>query len=212
MPYINPDLRTALEFLNPLPANAGELNYAISHLVHRYVLDKCKNGLSYQVLNETVGVLDCAKMEFYRAVVVPYEDTKRVQNGSVSTLDVPSHFTVKNGLTAGDILAALAAGVSGQAASVPARDETSQNAPPQAQNHPARDQEQPASSNKRRPAKVVGASPMTGVEAPANTPVARPDAPVVVPKGHAPAKVDRHVQSVWDRAGQGNGEDDADDI
>lgn len=212
MPYINPELRIALEFLNPLPANAGELNYAISHLVHRYVLEKCKNGLSYQVLNETVGVLDCAKMEFYRVVVVPYEDVKRVQNGSVSSLDVPSHFKVKNGLTAEDILAALREGIGASPAVAPVQDHkltAEPAAPPPA---PVKEQEQPANSNKRRPAKAVGASPMTGVEAPANTPVARPDAPVVVPKGHAPAKVDRHVQSVWDRAGQGNGEDDADDI
>jgi hypothetical protein len=42
-----------------------------------------KHGQSYSIINDIVGVLECAKMEFYRRVAVPYEDKKRTENGDV---------------------------------------------------------------------------------------------------------------------------------
>lgn len=76
MPYIKQEDRDSAF----PPRNAGELNYVITlHLV-RYLQDK---GLSYQTLNDIMGALGGAKLEFYRRVVVPYEKTKISENGDV---------------------------------------------------------------------------------------------------------------------------------
>jgi hypothetical protein len=41
------------------------------------------NGMSYQNINELIGVLECAKLELYRRVASPYEDEKIQSNGDV---------------------------------------------------------------------------------------------------------------------------------
>jgi hypothetical protein len=38
---------------------------------------------NYQRLNDALGALEGAKLEFYRRVVVPYEDWKMTENGDV---------------------------------------------------------------------------------------------------------------------------------
>jgi hypothetical protein len=40
-------------------------------------------GLKYKTINDILGALEGAKMEFYRRVVVKYEDSKREENGDV---------------------------------------------------------------------------------------------------------------------------------
>jgi hypothetical protein len=40
-------------------------------------------GKNYKHINEIIGVLECAKQEFYRRVAAPYEDTKIQENGDV---------------------------------------------------------------------------------------------------------------------------------
>lgn len=60
--------------------NPGELNYVISMMCDDY-LRRC--GESYTNLNEVIGVLECAKLEFYRRVVSPYEDKKIQGNGDI---------------------------------------------------------------------------------------------------------------------------------
>ena len=82
MPYILAEARPRLTRDLPCPETAGELNFVITSLVDEYVAEK---GLSYAILNEVVGVLECAKAEFYRRVVAPYEDTKIQANGDVYT-------------------------------------------------------------------------------------------------------------------------------
>ena len=62
------------------PENAGELNYAITILIQKYL---SKNGLNYQHINDIVGALEGAKSEFQRRVVNPYEDSKIKENGDV---------------------------------------------------------------------------------------------------------------------------------
>lgn len=59
----------------------GDLNYVITRLLHSEVK---KNGLSYATVNALMGVLTCASNEFYRKVVVPYEEVKIAENGDVS--------------------------------------------------------------------------------------------------------------------------------
>lgn len=62
------------------PGTPGELNYAICRLLNRYVRNK---RISYATLNEAMGALTGAELEFYRRVVVPYEETKRQENGDI---------------------------------------------------------------------------------------------------------------------------------
>jgi len=84
MPYINQVRRRSIEKQETTPNVPGTLNYAITKIIHNYIKD---NGLCYNNLNEVIGVLECAKQEFYRAVAAPYEDIKRKENGSISELD-----------------------------------------------------------------------------------------------------------------------------
>jgi hypothetical protein len=87
MPYIKDEvgLREGISSGDLTPQNAGELNYLISWLAHRYLKDK---GLRYQNINEVIGVLECAKLEFYRMIAGKYEDKKRIENGAISNLMV----------------------------------------------------------------------------------------------------------------------------
>ena len=62
------------------PSTAGEMNYLFTELVYAY-LDK--QGLNYQKINDIVGALDGAKVEFQRKIVGPYEDLKIKENGDV---------------------------------------------------------------------------------------------------------------------------------
>jgi len=84
MPYINKQCRQHIDLLVSDINNPGVLNYVITKIVHKYIQDF---GLRYQVLNEVIGVLECAKLELYRTIAAPYENIKKVENGSVSELD-----------------------------------------------------------------------------------------------------------------------------
>ncbi len=85
MPYINSANRLDLaeitdEILCTEIRSAGELNYLITKLCIEYMSD---NGKSYQHINDVVGALEGAKIEFYRRYAAPYEDTKIIENGDV---------------------------------------------------------------------------------------------------------------------------------
>lgn len=54
------------------------MNYAITRLVN----EAFKYG-SYSDYNDAMGVLECVKQEFYRRMVVPYEEGKLRDNGEV---------------------------------------------------------------------------------------------------------------------------------
>jgi len=41
----------------------------------------------HKTLNSVVGILECAKQEFIRKVVNPYENKKIIENGCISDLD-----------------------------------------------------------------------------------------------------------------------------
>jgi hypothetical protein len=78
MPYIKQHRR--LQKLSHAALGAGELNYKFTQLIVNYAID---HGLSYETINDIVGALEGAKAEFYRRVVVPYEDKKITENGDV---------------------------------------------------------------------------------------------------------------------------------
>lgn len=68
------------------PRNVGELNYAITQFCVAWVEN---NGLSYQSINDVLGVLDGVAKEFYLRVAVPYETKKIFENGDVYASLVP---------------------------------------------------------------------------------------------------------------------------
>ena len=78
MPYIKWEKRTPLHQEKPL--DAGELNWALTMLVLAYI---DAHGKSYQTINDILGALEGAKLEFYRRVAVPYENRKISENGDV---------------------------------------------------------------------------------------------------------------------------------
>ena len=81
MPYIKQNDRSNFDISNLSPTNAGELNFLISEICAKYIRD---NGFRYTNCNEVIGALECAKIEFYRRVVAPYEDKKINENGDIS--------------------------------------------------------------------------------------------------------------------------------
>lgn len=89
MPYIKNDKREKIApmvmALMKTLEDRGDYNYAISLLIHTYIQRK---GMKYKNLNDAVGILECAKQEFIRTVITPYENKKREENGEVSDLDV----------------------------------------------------------------------------------------------------------------------------
>jgi hypothetical protein len=87
MPYIKKKRRVQLadgqDPLSGIEDRAevpGELNYLITGIIMDYIE---WHGLSYQIINDIVGALECAKLEFYRRIAVPYEETKKAENGDV---------------------------------------------------------------------------------------------------------------------------------
>ncbi len=84
MPYIAPEARPELDhaIANCIPRDAGELQYVIARIIKQHMATRT---VRYQVLNDVLGALEGAKQEFYRRVVVPYEDSKIHANGDVYT-------------------------------------------------------------------------------------------------------------------------------
>ena len=79
MPYINRLSRARVDCTGP--TTPGELNYAITMLLVRYL--RRHTPLSYTLINDIIGALDAAKLEFVRRIVGPYENVKIDENGDV---------------------------------------------------------------------------------------------------------------------------------
>lgn len=77
MPYIKSEDRTQAYFD---PCTPGELNFKLTEIVIDYA---ARHNLSYQTINDIVGALEGAKLEFYRRVAAPYENQKIYDNGDV---------------------------------------------------------------------------------------------------------------------------------
>lgn len=82
MPYINKNAREKFDndFSGDQADNAGELNYMFTTLILEYIK---KHGLNYQRINDVIGALEGAKLEFYRRTATPYEEEKIEENGDV---------------------------------------------------------------------------------------------------------------------------------
>jgi hypothetical protein len=82
MPYLKKFEKAHLDqlLLDVIPLTPGQLNFCITRLCQIYIRHSVK---SYETLNAVMGALSCAQNEFYRRVVVPYEQAKIVENGDV---------------------------------------------------------------------------------------------------------------------------------
>lgn len=92
MPYIGHGRRSSIHNTTNHTINlgeirtAGELNFAIQVLAQNYLewMEVFMGAPpSYIAYNDILGVLEAAKLEFYRRRVAPYEDTKIAENGDV---------------------------------------------------------------------------------------------------------------------------------
>ncbi len=87
MPYIPREdrpkyedpLTTLIATLREQPTDRidGELNYIITRILKETYPPR------YHTINRAIGVLEACKLEYYRRVAAPYEDTKIEQNGDV---------------------------------------------------------------------------------------------------------------------------------
>lgn len=87
MPYIkekyraryNGYIRNISNMINRLPKDdrSGHLNYVITKLLH------LTNPERYNDYNTLIGVLESAKIEFYRRKMAVYEEEKIVENGDI---------------------------------------------------------------------------------------------------------------------------------
>jgi hypothetical protein len=88
MPYIDKKDREKFEKglcnLSGQINTPGELNYVITELL----LDYIHGNLDYQHLNDCLGALEGAKLEFERRIVSKYEDKKIVSNSDVVPQDI----------------------------------------------------------------------------------------------------------------------------
>jgi hypothetical protein len=87
MPYIKPEnrepfIKAAKEIANQA-SNAGDLNFAITYILHSFLK---KKGINYANLNEVHGMMDCCNKELYRRVTAVYEDSKIVSNTDVGVI------------------------------------------------------------------------------------------------------------------------------
>lgn len=87
MPYVKKEVRDLVDpVLEPVltlvrgGVDAGALNYIVTRLLGSHLIG---HRHSYLFMNEVLGVLEAAKLEFYRRTVAPYEDVKIVENGDV---------------------------------------------------------------------------------------------------------------------------------
>ena len=86
MPYIRAEHKQALFTkavleVGDLCTTPGELNYVFSTIIKAYFNRRDKGN--YQAINDIVGALEGAKLEFYRRVAAPYEEIKIKENGDV---------------------------------------------------------------------------------------------------------------------------------
>ena len=85
MPYISQGNRRDFEHfrdgveLAP-PTTAGEMQYMIAIITAEFMKN---SGYRYQDMNDVMGALNGANLEFYRRYVAPYEDECIAKNGDV---------------------------------------------------------------------------------------------------------------------------------
>ena len=80
MPYLSVLDKFKLDNHERGPKCGGDLNYTITMLMIDFWKE---NGSRYAQINEIIGALECAKLEFYRRLAGPYENKAAERNGDV---------------------------------------------------------------------------------------------------------------------------------
>lgn len=84
MPYVKKHFREFVDSdLNKIAytiQEPGQLCYCIFRLM--FIVVK-RLGWKFEIMSRAISELECAKLEFYRRYVGPYEDTKIEENGDV---------------------------------------------------------------------------------------------------------------------------------
>lgn len=87
MPYISerdPQLIKDLESVAERCYNSGDLNYVLTTICDRFTRNLKQDArASYEERQVVMGVLSCVQLEWYRRVLVDYEEAKRSLNGDV---------------------------------------------------------------------------------------------------------------------------------
>lgn len=88
MPYIKRETRALLDLTNLQRAtnkatSTGELNFQITRLCDEFCRGLNGGEIRYAAVNAVIGVMECVKLEFYRRIVGPYENSKEIENGDV---------------------------------------------------------------------------------------------------------------------------------
>lgn len=81
MPYLKPADRARVD--KEGPSTPGELNYALTKVIENYILGVSPDTLHYVDINDVIGAIEGAKLEFYLRIARPYEDIKSNENGDV---------------------------------------------------------------------------------------------------------------------------------
>lgn len=79
MPYIDWSAQRNID-AGAVPNKTGELTYALTRVATEYLETV---GLSFAHASEVITAFECAKLEFYRRVLAPYEDAAIARNGDV---------------------------------------------------------------------------------------------------------------------------------
>ena len=83
MPYIKqeyrPELNDKINDLTMVIINPGELCYVIYKILN----DLTKENKCFETMSSLISEVECAKLEFYRRIVSPYEDEKIKEKGDV---------------------------------------------------------------------------------------------------------------------------------
>lgn len=77
-------MATNLKNFGTYLSTEGELNYVFTEILQGYLH---QHGKNYATMNGIIGALEACKIEFYRRLVAPYEDTKITANGDVYGAD-----------------------------------------------------------------------------------------------------------------------------
>jgi len=85
MPYIQKERRQRLDDKIEALAKAVDMNHRegeFNYIITRLFLELSGEG-RYHDYNELIGALECAKLEFYRRKLAPYEDKKIKETGDI---------------------------------------------------------------------------------------------------------------------------------
>ena len=79
MPYVRSSDRPLIH-ITPSPNLVGPLTYVLTDICARYL---AAFPLSYSRWGDVVTALESTKLELYRRLIAPYEDSKRYEHGDV---------------------------------------------------------------------------------------------------------------------------------